>query len=240
MAPSRHSGPRGVNHPHFTRISPTIYHLKDPTYPISTTLHVAQIAKFLKFDEEIRRYHDSSRFNSYPAGYLEFTRIWNDGVPDSDSRRFSVLYLQDDVKDNDTEPSTCPVHLSDFYITAAQVGLDPDENQQSSTASEDAAIVHEYATLMAAKQKRQREFIEERRLQRVRAFDSGKLPPFRASDHPPFQHHPKKRTKKSGLTQRLNTTPSNGFTTPKTSSTPSDNSVPVNLTATTTPMETST
>ena len=237
MSPHRPSGPRGVNHPNFTRISPTIYRLRDPTYPIHTTLHVAQIAEFLKFDEEICLYHDSSRFKSYPAGYPKFSRIWNDGAPDNDSCHFSTLFLADDVKDNDAEPSDCPVRLSDFYITAAQAGLDPDDTQRSSTTSEDAAIVHEYVSLMAAKQKRQREYVEERCQQRVRAFDSGKLSHSRVPNRPPPQHSSKKRNKKSGLAQRVTTAPSDNITTPETSQTSPEGTVLINPTTPVVPME---
>ena len=239
MSPSHHhSGPRGVNHPSFTRISPTIYRIRDPTYPISTTIHVAQIAEFLKFDEEIRRFHHSSRFNSYPAGYLEFARIWNDAAQDDDPRRISTLILEADIKDNDAEPSQHPVHLSEFHITAAQVGLDPDDTQRSATSAKDAAIIHEYASLMADKQKKQREFVEERRQQRIRAFDSGKLPPFRPPERITAQRLPKKRAKKSGLTRKNTTHPSNPSTAPDASQTPLESSIPVNPPAPTVPMET--
>lgn len=238
MSPPRHSGPRGVNHPNFTRISPTIYRLRDPTYPISTTIHVAQIAEFLKFDEEIRRFHHSSRFNSYPLGYLEFTRIWNDGVPDGDPRRISTLLLVEDIRNNDAEPSQHPVHLSDFHITAAQVGLDPDDPRRAVTSSQDAAIVHEYATLMADKQRKQREFVEERRQQRIRAFDSGRLPPFRAPERAATQRLPKKHAKKPGMTKR-STPPSEHTTTSETSPTQPEGAALGNP-ASTIPMETAT
>ena len=170
----RQSGPRGVAHPFFTRLSPTIYRLRYTDYDISTTVHVSQIAEYLRFDEEIRKHHKTCRFTSYPLGYLEFSRIWNEGAPPNESRRVSILRLADDSRDNEIEPSDNPIHISDFHITAAQVGLTADDEFRPSLASQNN-IAHEYANLMAEKQRRQREFIEERRQKRIRAFDNGHI-----------------------------------------------------------------
>lgn len=236
----RASGPRGIAHPYFTRLSPTVYRLRYIDYAISITVHVSQIAEYLRFDEEIRRYHKNSQFNSYPLGYLEFSRIWNEGTHPNDLRRLSILRLADDPNDNEIEPSDHPLHISDFYITAAQVGLTVDDEFRPSAASQNN-IAHEYANLMAEKQRRQREFIEERRQKRIRAFDNGQLSsfhgPVRSSPQPTAnrgtrpRNRGRNRNKKGGLA-KTTAAPSSDATTTKTtpaeeaSTTPNDSTTP--------------
>ena len=43
-----------INHPHFTRLSPTQYLMRHPGSYLSTIIHVGQIATILQFDDEIR------------------------------------------------------------------------------------------------------------------------------------------------------------------------------------------
>ena len=42
---------RGVDHPHFIHVSPTLYLMREPDYALQTAVHVGQIAEYLKFDE---------------------------------------------------------------------------------------------------------------------------------------------------------------------------------------------
>ena len=239
----RRPGPRGVNHPYFTRLSPTVYRLRYVDYAISITVHVAQIAEFLRFDEEIRKYHKSSQFNSYPLGYLEFSNVWNEGAPPDDPRRLSILRLADDPKDNTIEPSETPLHISDFHVTAAQVGLTADDEYRPSAASQNN-IAHEYANLMAEKQRKQREFIEERRQRRIRAFDNGQFthPGFRgpANVTTPIPNNNKRarnrrnRNKKGGLNKDTAAIPTDNHTPTKA---PEETAAPSDTTTPSTPMD---
>ena len=65
-APPRQQYP-GVKHPLFTRISPTVYLIKDHGYAINTTVHITQIAEYIQFDEELCTYGSKSDFNSFPC-----------------------------------------------------------------------------------------------------------------------------------------------------------------------------
>ena len=52
--PATHpSSLRGINHPLFTQISPTIYLIKQPDYPVHTSVHMAQITIYLQFDKHL-------------------------------------------------------------------------------------------------------------------------------------------------------------------------------------------
>lgn len=210
--------------------------MRDPDYPVSITIHVSQIAEYLRFDEEIRNFHHSYKFNSYPMGYPEFCRIWNAEAAPDDSRRFSTLFLAEDPRNNEAEPSDNPALLSDFHITAAQAGLTSDEPINSKDN-----ITHEYATLMADKQRKQREFIEERRQNRIRAFDSGKITPFRAPNHSSHQPRGRKRNrnKKFKLNKRETTVQaaSEVNTTTETSPTQPEATSPVDSTNIPDPMD---
>ena len=168
MPASRRSFLPGVNHPALTRISPTNYLLRYLNYSIYTTIHVAQIAEYVQFDEEIRTLHASANFTSVPIGYVEFSRAWNEGVAPNDPRRFSTISLADDPKDNAAYPSTYPVHLSEFHITPAQAGLV--ENARQAPSPQDD-ITHEFAIVMANRQKKERQFAEQRRQKKHQAFE---------------------------------------------------------------------
>ena len=165
-APPRQQYP-GVKHPLFTRISPTVYLIKDRGYAINTTVHIAQIAEYIQFDEELRTYGSKSDFNSFPIGYPAFVKAWNEGTNDNDTRHFSTIFLANDPDYNEVIPSTHPLRLSDFHIDPKQFGASsegppkPDPDQD--------IITREFGIMMAAQQKRQREFAEERRQKKVTA-----------------------------------------------------------------------
>ena len=108
---------QGVNHPNFTHITPTIYLLRYSNYPIRITFHVAQVAEYIQFNEEIRELYKSYKITSYPAGYPEFSKVWNEGAAPNDPRRFSTIHLADDPKDCDIYPTNNSISLADFYIT---------------------------------------------------------------------------------------------------------------------------
>ena len=161
---------RGATHPLFTRITPTTYQIKDLDYPVvNTTVHVAQIAEYLDFDQELRCYEGAAAadFTSYPLGYIEFCKAWNGGASANDTRRLSTIHLDDDPDYNDVYHSLNPLSLSDFFITASQIGQTPDNLPPVDHGQDD--ITREFGILMAARQKRQRQFAEERREKRVKA-----------------------------------------------------------------------
>jgi hypothetical protein len=163
--------------------------------------------------------------------------------------------LADDPKDNEIEPSNNPVHISDFHITAAQVGLTTDDEFRPSIASQNN-IAHEYANLMAEKQRKQREFIEERRQKRIRAFDSGQISSFGGpvgSFRQPYNNNPnggftnnsnrsnrrgRNRNKKAKLAKETTTSPSNVNTASETSPTHEESIPPADCTNSSTSMET--
>ena len=170
MPPYRsRSSLRGINHPLFKRISPTIYLMKDPDYPIHTTIHVGQITEYLKFDEQLRTYGNSAEFRSIPIGFNEFCNTWNDGAPSGDPRRISTVFLGEDTQSNHITPSDHPVYLRDFHVSPAQAGIAPDITDQGTPAVQ-AEINQAYAALMVRRQKRERQFIEERREKKMQAF----------------------------------------------------------------------
>ena len=53
MPRSRRPALPSVAHPSFTRITPTSYLMRDPDYPVHTTIHVGQITEYLQFDEQL-------------------------------------------------------------------------------------------------------------------------------------------------------------------------------------------
>ena len=168
---------RGVKHPRFTRISPTVYLIRDPDYPVHSTVHVTQLAEFLRFDEQLRVHGDSAdfQFHSVPLGYSDFCAAWNTGTTTSDTRRISSIFLAADPEHNYVIPSTNPVHLHEFKITPAQAGIIQPANNSPSTGLQ-AEINQEFAALMVEKQKKQRQYFEERQARRLRAYEVS-LPP---------------------------------------------------------------
>jgi hypothetical protein len=162
---------RSVRHPLFSRISPTTYLIKDPDYLVNTTIHVGQVAEYIHFDEQIRAHADSADFRSIPIGFIEFSNSWNDGVASGDPRRISSVFMAQDHRNSYVTPSEHPVLLKDFFITPEQTGAAPNTTNPSMDASQ-ADITNEFAVLMAAQQKRQRKFVQERQALKTKAKSS--------------------------------------------------------------------
>ena len=153
---------QGINHPLFTRISPTNYLMKDTAYPIHTTIHVGQLAEYLTFDEHLREYGNTAQFNSVPLRFIDFCNTWNAGVLSDDPCRISTVYLADDPNNNQIDPSIHPVVLQDFHISPTQTNaLATTPNQLASDSALQADINQEFAALMVAKQKRQHQSYKE-------------------------------------------------------------------------------
>jgi hypothetical protein len=187
MPPHRRSSLRGIDHPSFVRISPTTYLMKDPIFPIHTTIHTGQIAEYIKFDEQLRAQGDS--FHSIPIGFTNFCNTWNGGLTLDDTRRISTVFIGEDPQDNYVIPSTHPVSLRDFHITPAQAGIAPEAVDQQSTALQ-ADITQEFAAIMVARQKKQRQSYEERQEKRIQAFRTS-VPVFPKYSH--FGKHTRAR-----------------------------------------------
>lgn len=157
----------GANHPMFTRLTPTVFRVKDRNYSVSSTVHVAQIAEYIRFDEELRTYGNNADFASFPLGYPAFVKAWNEGTTTTDTRHFSTIYLANDPAHNEVVPSTHPLRLSDFHIDPTLLG-NPQNTPPPADPAQDS-ITREYGIMMAAQQKRQREFAEARRQKRITA-----------------------------------------------------------------------
>ena len=190
MRNHRRSTPRGLSHPLFTRISPTTYLIKDLAYPVYSTVHIAQIAEYLQFDEELRAYSDTADFTSFPVGYIEFSKAWNEGTYQNDPRHFSTIFLEDDPNCNSVTPSTHPLRLEDFEITPSQLGTVPDNPRPSDPLQDD--ITREFAAVVVMQRKKQRQYAEERRQKRLNA---GYIPNA-ARNHTVFKNRNRKRVKK--------------------------------------------
>lgn len=160
---------RSVNHPLFVRLSPTTYLMKDPCYPVHSTIHVGQLAEYMQFDKQLRAHGNSAGFHSIPIGFTDFCNTWNDGVASGDPRRISIVYIDDDSQNNRVTPSRHPVSLQEFYITPAQAGVATENTDEQSSVLQ-AEIAQEFAAIMVAKQKKERKFYEERREKRIQAF----------------------------------------------------------------------
>ena len=199
MPRSRRLALLGVAHPSFTRITPTSYLMKDPDYPIHTTIHVGQIAEYIQFDEQLRAYHHTSDFTSIPVGFSEFGTIWNEGTVPGDKQRISTIILSDDPRSNSVSLSTHPVHLHEFHITPAQAGLaNHDAEQPSSTLQ--AEINQEFTALMVARQKKQRQAYEERRAKKTRGFSAKHMVLPTNAPHESFRRRQKKPQRKHNRT----------------------------------------
>jgi hypothetical protein len=163
---------RGIQHPRFTRLSATHYLLKDPDYPLHMTLHVGQIADYLKFDEHVRDRNGMHDLQSMPLGFADFADIWNSGVNDGDSRRISKVFLADQSSDHFVEISTSPICISDFFITPEQVGLVSEGRTNENSALQNE-IVQEFASIMMDKRRHQRRGFQDRRDKRLQAVTGG-------------------------------------------------------------------
>ena len=172
MPASRRPQLRGIRHPSFTRISPTNYLMRDPDYPIHTTIHVAQIADYVRFDEQLRAQRSLTGITAMPIGFTDFAAAWNDGSDSNDPRRFSTVFFSEDPVHNSVDLSTYPVPLSDFFISPTQAGLAADVLNSANLPSPSlqADINQEFTALMVDKQKRQRLRYEERRDRRLQGY----------------------------------------------------------------------
>ena len=147
--------------------------MREASYSIHTSIHVAQIAEYVRFDERIRANQGMAGITTVPLGYVDFSFRWNDYAFPGDARRFSAVYLADEPEDTTVQISTCPVQLHEFFITPAQVGLeDPNTANNSSLDARQADITQEFTALMLDKQRKQRLRYEERQRKRLRAFDA--------------------------------------------------------------------
>ena len=179
MPCSRQPALPGVAHPSFTRITPTSYLMRNPDYPVHTTIHVGQITKYLQFDEQLRTYYDDAAdFTSVPIGFAEFGVAWNEGTVPGDPCRISTISLTNDPCDNSIIPSMHPVQLYEFHITPAQASVVSATSEQPNTTLQ-AEINQEFAAIMVARQKKQRQYFEERQEKKTRAFSvkQSVLPP---------------------------------------------------------------
>lgn len=182
MPQSRRLALLGIAHPSFTCITPTSYLMKDPDYPIHTTIHVGQIAKYIQFDEQLRTYHSTSNFTSIPVRFSEFGTIWNEGTVPGDKWWISTIILSDNPHSNSVSLSTHPVHLHEFHITPAQAGLATHDDEQPSSTLQ-AEINQEFTAIMVAQQKKQRQAYEERWAKRTWGFSAKHMV------LPPNAHH---------------------------------------------------
>lgn len=198
MPRSRRPALPGVVHPLFSRITPTSYLIRDPDYPVHTTVHVGQIAEFLQFDEQLRAYPDDVDFTAIPIGFSEFGAAWNNGTIPGDRRRVSTVSLCDDPQDNSVSPSTHPLFLYEFHITPAQAGVVASTIAPPVSTAQDT-VTNEFAFLMAERQRKQRQYVEERREKKARPFSAkaSVLQPSASSYHAPSRRHLKNKIRKS-------------------------------------------
>ncbi len=114
---------RCVNHPSFTRISPTHYLIRNVNNYVDVTVHVGQVADYLNYEQQFRAQKNLTDFKSMPLGFLEFAGLWNDGIPAGDSRQLSHFWYPDESTVPTIVISTTPVNSDDFFIAPEQVGL---------------------------------------------------------------------------------------------------------------------
>ena len=164
---------RGVKHPILHRLSATHYTLREPQDSLSRTIHVGQIADYLKFDEQLRAQEGLDNIQTMPLGYSSFSALWNDYASDNDSRRLSGVYVPEDANRYHVEISSTPVHIADFFITPEQVGIMPSNPEATTTSKEQDEIVKEFATVMMEQRRNSRRGFEKRQQQRLHPFKKG-------------------------------------------------------------------
>jgi hypothetical protein len=115
---------QGVDHPSFRRLSATHYLVTDPERPsFLVTIHVGQIADFLRFDEQIRLGGGPRFVDAIPLGYAMFADRWNAGAGVGDHRRLSKVSFSERDNSYRLTVSTNPPTVSEFFITVDQVGV---------------------------------------------------------------------------------------------------------------------
>jgi hypothetical protein len=157
----------------FTRITPTHYLIKDTNNSLSSTVHVGQVADFIKFDEQLRHHGGITSLQSMPVGFIEFAQLWNRGVRENDRRRISEVYLPEDTNEYEAQISNVPVRVTDFFITADQVGLAPPPTHADESQTE---IVQEFASLMAEQRRNSRKGFGDRQDRHDRLDQQGRRP----------------------------------------------------------------
>jgi hypothetical protein len=163
---------QGIDHPLFTRTSDTHYRLKDIDGYLSRTVHVGQIADYMKFDEQVRRRGNVSRPQTLPLGYIEFAEIWNSGARHNDQRRVSSVFRDRDSDEPYVEAATStPVYTADFHITPEQVGLSSTTHSLSSEVQN--GIMQEFASIMMEQRQNSRRGFEQRQNKRHRQLNRG-------------------------------------------------------------------
>ena len=136
---------RCVVHPFFTRISSTHYLITDPDNSFATVIHVGQIADYIKFDDQIRATGGLATLQSMPIGFVDFAHLWNLGS--ENGKTISRVYVPEGSNSYHVTISTSPVAISDFHITAEQVGL-ISPNASASLDEFTANLTREYASVM--------------------------------------------------------------------------------------------
>jgi hypothetical protein len=217
-------GRYGVDHPSFSRLSPTEYLMRVPGAYTTAIVHVGQIALFLQFDEEVRLRRGVKGLESVPVGYAEFAEAWNDGAGVRDPRRISQVTLTENPDEDFIDPATHPVFLRDFYITPEQTGLvddsPPTYTTSSSTRYDDAA---RHSHLPGLEQIHQRRDCDDRRGPRMQPYPASPIysngPP--TSRHPFYSRYPppsgpkNSNNKRSALPKAKNSSRKTIETTPK-------------------------
>jgi hypothetical protein len=140
--------------------------MHEPDYSIQTIIHVAQIAEYLKFNQQLRDRGGLNGFHAIPIGYSDFCAGWNNGASPTDQRRVCSVYLSYNPANHDFEIFHTPVHLHEFHITPEQVNYYvPNSNQPSAALQAD--VNQEFFALLVAQQKKQRQHYEERKEKRL-------------------------------------------------------------------------
>ena len=161
---------RGVKHPSFKRVSATHYLIREPDSSLNSTIHVGQIADYLKFDEQLRLHGGMLCLQSMPLGFPGFANLWNAGA--RDGKQISRVYLPDYSDEYHVDICTNPINLDNFHITAEQVGLAP-PHYESSNNPVNREIIQEFATIMMEQRRNSRRGFENRQDRRLRPFSQG-------------------------------------------------------------------
>ena len=159
----------GVKHPIFHRLSTTHYSIHEPEDSLSRTVHVGQVADYLKFDEQLRSKEGLSQIQSLPLGFSNFASLWNNNRASDDSRRFSEVFIPEGTNEYQVDITTTPVSLVDFFITPEQVGL-AGNHDNSATNTLHSEIVEEFAAVMMEQRRNSRRGFEKRQGKRLRPF----------------------------------------------------------------------
>ena len=100
MPPIHSSSLHSINHPSFTQVSPTIYLVKQPNYPIQLSIYVAHIAEYIQFNKQICEDDNTSHYQSVPIGFFNFCNAWNSGVASDDPHCLSTFYYTNEPTHN--------------------------------------------------------------------------------------------------------------------------------------------